>query len=43
VHEFADGRVIAYAIRPMRDGGGITTHEDITERERLHKLLKQQQ
>jgi diguanylate cyclase (GGDEF)-like protein/PAS domain S-box-containing protein len=50
IQELADGRMIAYAIRPMPDGGGIATHEDITERERLHaeiaeqnRLVKQQQ
>jgi PAS domain S-box-containing protein len=32
IQELADGRMIAYAIRPMPDGGGIATHEDITER-----------
>ncbi len=50
IQELADGRMIAYAIRPMPDGGGIATHEDITEREHLHaefaeqnRLVKQQQ
>ena len=50
IQELADGRVIAYAIRPMPDGGGVATHEDITERDRLHaelaeqhRLVKQQQ
>jgi diguanylate cyclase (GGDEF)-like protein/PAS domain S-box-containing protein len=42
IQEFADGRVIAYAIRPMPDGGGVATHEDITERERLHAELAEQ-
>jgi PAS domain S-box-containing protein len=50
IQEFADGRVIAYAVRPMPDGGGIATHDDISDRERLHteiekqhQLVKQQQ
>ena len=42
MQELADGRMIAYAIRPMPDGGGIATHEDITERERLHAQLAEQ-
>ncbi len=31
--EFTDGRIIAYTVYPMPDGGGMATHEDITERE----------
>jgi diguanylate cyclase (GGDEF)-like protein len=42
VQEFTDGRIIAYTVRPMPDGGGIATHEDITEREGLHARLKEQ-
>lgn len=42
VQEFTDGRIIAYTVRPMPDGGGIATHEDVTEREALHARLKQQ-
>jgi len=42
VQEFTDGRIIAYTVRPLPDGGGIATHEDITEREGLHAQLKQQ-
>jgi diguanylate cyclase (GGDEF)-like protein len=42
VHEFNDGRIIAYTIRPMPDGGGMATHEDITEREELSARLKKQ-
>jgi diguanylate cyclase (GGDEF)-like protein/PAS domain S-box-containing protein len=42
VQEFTDGRIIAYTVRPMPDGGGIATHEDITERESLHARLKEQ-
>jgi diguanylate cyclase (GGDEF)-like protein len=43
VQEFADGRVIAYTAYPMPDGGGLATHEDITEREAMIARLKQQQ
>jgi diguanylate cyclase (GGDEF)-like protein len=42
VQQFADGRIIAYTVRPMPGGGGIATHEDITEREELHDRLKTQ-
>jgi diguanylate cyclase (GGDEF)-like protein len=42
VQQFTDGRVIAYTVRPLPDGGGIATHEDITEREELQARLKQQ-
>jgi diguanylate cyclase (GGDEF)-like protein len=42
VHEFNDGRMIAYTFRPMPGGGGMATHEDITEREELSARLKQQ-
>ena len=40
VQEFTDGRIIAYTVRPLPDGGGIATHEDITEREELNARLK---
>ncbi|MBR0825464.1 EAL domain-containing protein [Bradyrhizobium manausense] len=39
VQEFADGRIIAYSIRPLPGGGGMATHEDITEREELSARL----
>jgi diguanylate cyclase (GGDEF)-like protein len=42
VHEFHDGRMIAYEVRPMPGGGGIATHEDITERAALDACLKMQ-
>lgn len=42
VHEFNDGRIIAYTVRPMSGGGGMATHEDITEREELSARLKKQ-
>src|SRR5262245_19282030 len=40
VQEFTDGRIIAYTVRPLPDGGGVATHEDVTEREELHARLK---
>ena len=42
VQEFTDGRIIAYTVRPLPDGGGIATHEDVTEREELHARIKRQ-
>jgi diguanylate cyclase (GGDEF)-like protein/PAS domain S-box-containing protein len=40
VQEFTDGRIIAYTVYPMPGGGGMATHEDITEREELNARLK---
>jgi len=42
VQEFADGRIIAYTVYPVPVGGGMATHEDITEREELNARLKKQ-
>jgi diguanylate cyclase (GGDEF)-like protein/PAS domain S-box-containing protein len=42
VQEFGDGRIIRYTIRPMSNGGGMATHEDITEREEMSARLKRQ-
>jgi diguanylate cyclase (GGDEF)-like protein len=42
VQEFIDGRIIAYTVYPMPGGGGMATHEDITEREELNARLKKQ-
>ena len=42
IHEFSDGRIIACAVRPLPEGGGIATHEDVTEREALNRQLRQQ-
>jgi len=42
VQEFTDGRIIAYTVHPMPGGGGMATHQDITEREELHARLKTQ-
>ncbi len=42
VQEFTDGRIVAYTVYPMPGGGGMATHEDITEREELNARLKKQ-
>jgi diguanylate cyclase (GGDEF)-like protein len=42
VQEFSDGRTIIFTIYPIPDGGGMATHEDITEREEVNARLKQQ-
>ncbi len=42
VQEFTDGRIIAYTVHAMPGGGGMSTHEDVTEREGLNARLKQQ-
>jgi diguanylate cyclase (GGDEF)-like protein len=42
IQEFTDGRIIAYTAHPMPGGGGVATHEDITEREAMIARLKEQ-
>jgi diguanylate cyclase (GGDEF)-like protein len=42
VHKFTDGRIISYTVYPMPGGGGMATHEDITEREELSARLTEQ-
>ena len=42
VLELSDGRFISVVRRPMPDGGLLSTHEDITERERLNARLMEQ-
>src|SRR6266481_8985314 len=42
IQEFADGRVIAFTVRPLPGGGGMATHEDITGREEISTRLKMQ-
>ena len=37
-----DGRAILVSIRPRPDGGWVTTHQDVTERENLNAELAQQ-
>ena len=40
IHQLSDGRIIACAVRAFPEGGGIATHEDVTEREGLNRQLK---
>ncbi|WFU16301.1 EAL domain-containing protein [Bradyrhizobium sp. CB3481] len=42
VQAFTDGRIIAYTVYPMPGGGGMATHEDVTQREELNAQLKNQ-
>ena len=42
IQEFADGRIIRYTVHPMADGGGLATHEDITEGEEMSARLQRQ-
>jgi diguanylate cyclase (GGDEF)-like protein len=42
IQEFADGRIIAFAVRPMPGGGGMAIHEDVTGREEISTRLKLQ-
>jgi diguanylate cyclase (GGDEF)-like protein len=42
VHTFTDGRTITYTVYPMPGGGGMATHEDVTEREEMSARLKTQ-
>jgi methyl-accepting chemotaxis protein len=37
IDELADGRLIRVVRQPMKDGGWVATHEDITERQQLEK------
>jgi diguanylate cyclase (GGDEF)-like protein/PAS domain S-box-containing protein len=38
--ELKDGRTVAVANQPMKDGGWVATHEDITERNRAERELE---
>jgi diguanylate cyclase (GGDEF)-like protein/PAS domain S-box-containing protein len=40
IAELSDERSIRVAIRPLTDGGWVSTHEDITERQRLYRELE---
>jgi diguanylate cyclase (GGDEF)-like protein/PAS domain S-box-containing protein len=40
--KLSDGRTIAVTVRPRDDGGWVTTHEDVTEHERLNTRLGEQ-
>jgi diguanylate cyclase (GGDEF)-like protein len=42
IQEFADGRIIAFTVRPLPGGGGMATHEDVTGREEISTRLKMQ-
>jgi diguanylate cyclase (GGDEF)-like protein len=42
VVELSDGRFISVLRRPLADGGLISTHEDITERQMLHARVERQ-
>jgi len=42
VHRLSDGRAISISRTRMRGGGWVTTHEDVTEREKLKERLEQQ-
>ena len=42
IQELADGRIISVTRRSMANGGRLVTHEDITERQKLHERLEQQ-
>jgi len=37
--ELSDGRALSVVIRPMADGGWVTTHEDITDRRRAEAKI----
>jgi len=38
-HELMDGRIIAVSQQPMRDGGWVAVHEDVTERRRAEARI----
>ena len=42
IQELADGRIINVSRHQMANGGRLVTHEDVTERQKLHAQLKQQ-
>jgi diguanylate cyclase (GGDEF)-like protein len=42
IQELADGRIICVTRRSMANGGILVTHEDVTERQKLHDRLEQQ-
>lgn len=39
--ELSDGRTIRLAHRPLADGGWVSTHEDITERQRIETEIRE--
>jgi diguanylate cyclase (GGDEF)-like protein len=40
IEELSDGRAVLISCQPMADGGWVTTHEDISERRRVEKLVE---
>ncbi len=42
IHRLNDRRDICVLRQPMRGGGWVTTHEDVTERQQLHAQVEQQ-
>jgi diguanylate cyclase (GGDEF)-like protein len=42
IQEFSDGRIIAYTVYPMPGGGGMATHEDITDQQEMGARLQAQ-
>ncbi len=39
IHELPDGRVLSLSHKPLPDGGWLTTHEDITELQKVEKQI----
>jgi diguanylate cyclase (GGDEF)-like protein len=39
-HELTDGRVIAVSCQPLRDGGYVAAHEDVTDRKRAQQKIE---
>lgn len=39
IQELSDGRSIVISRQPMHDGGWVTTHEDVTERQRAERRI----
>jgi len=39
--ELTDGRIISVVNQPIKDGGWVATHEDVTERKRAERELEQ--
>jgi diguanylate cyclase (GGDEF)-like protein len=42
MQEFSDGRIIAYTVYPIPGGGGMATHEDVTDQEDMRARLRAQ-
>lgn len=39
IHQLVDGRVLAVTHKPLPDGGWLTTHDDITELQRIEERI----